>query len=69
MRTLDEELSYLLPLAISLICFMIVKVVLSQDANHPLVFILIGAIVALSARAKEEDSSVSCPGSRLPRDI
>lgn len=46
------ETDLLMPLAVSLITFFIVKSVLSQDANHPLVFMMLGAVVALTYRAK-----------------
>lgn len=47
----DQELRLLLPMAVSLINFVIVKAVLSQDANHPVVFMMLGAVVALTYRA------------------
>lgn len=48
----DKEISLLLPIAVSLINFFIVKSVLSQDANHSLVFMMLGAVVALTYRAQ-----------------
>lgn len=47
----DQEIRLLLPIAVSLINFVIVKAVLSQDANHPVVFMMLGAVVALTYRA------------------
>jgi hypothetical protein len=51
MNIQDRELLIVIPLAVSLINFCIVKSVFSQDANHPLVFMMLGAIVALTYRA------------------
>jgi O-antigen ligase len=48
---LDRELQLLLPLSICLINFIIIKSVFSQDDNHPMVFMMLGAVVALSRRA------------------
>jgi hypothetical protein len=49
----DQEVRLLLPIAVSLINYVIVKSVLSQDANHPLVFMMLGAVVALTYRARK----------------
>jgi hypothetical protein len=49
----DQEVRLLLPIAVSLINYVIVKSVLSQDANHPLVFMMLGALVALTYRARQ----------------
>jgi hypothetical protein len=48
----DPELLLLMPLSVALIDFLIVKSVLSQDHNHPLVYIMLGATVALAYRSK-----------------
>ncbi|MBU1378235.1 MAG: O-antigen ligase family protein [Alphaproteobacteria bacterium] len=48
---LDRELQLLLPLSICLINYIIIKSVFSQDDNHPMVFMMLGAVVALSRRA------------------
>jgi len=48
----EGELTMLLPLAVSLINFVIIKSVFSQDANHPLVFMMLGASFALTYRAQ-----------------
>lgn len=50
------EIGLLLPLSISLINYVIVKAVLSQDANHPLVFMMMGGIVALVYRSRTTHS-------------
>ena len=48
----DRELRLLMPLAVTLVGFVVVKGVLSQDANHPLVFFFAGAIAALIHRSR-----------------
>ncbi|PZQ55158.1 MAG: hypothetical protein DI570_22470 [Phenylobacterium zucineum] len=48
------EMGLMLPLAVALLNFVIVKMVFSQDANHPLTFMMLGAVVALNFRAKEQ---------------
>jgi hypothetical protein len=47
-----RETRLLIPLVVSLAAFIVVKAVLSQDANHPLVFMILGAVVALIYRAE-----------------
>lgn len=54
---LNQELRLLVPLSVTLINFIIVKSVFSQDANHPLVFMMLGAIVAASYRARKADEA------------
>ena len=48
---------YLVPITISLAIFGIGKAVLSQQENHPLVFMLLGASVALMWRAKMDEAT------------
>jgi len=50
----SRELRILMPLSVSLVAFVIVKGVLTQDANHPLVFFIAGAIAALIHRSRLE---------------
>jgi hypothetical protein len=47
----DREIRLLMPLGVSLINYVIVKSVLSSEANNPIAFMMLGAIVALSYRA------------------
>lgn len=49
----EGELGLLLPLSVSLTNFVIIKSVFSQDANHPIVFMMLGAVLALSYRATQ----------------
>jgi hypothetical protein len=46
-KTLNETRGFLLPLSISLIVFIIIKSVFSQQDNHPVVFMMLGAMMAL----------------------
>jgi hypothetical protein len=48
------DMTLLLPLMVGMLQFVIIKSVLSLDHNHPLVFMMLGAIVALSFRARRE---------------
>jgi O-antigen ligase len=50
----EQEIRLLLPISVSLINYVIVKSVLSQDANHPLAFMMLGAVVALTYRARKQ---------------
>lgn len=47
----EQELRLLVPMSVALLNFVIVKMVFSQDANHPLIFMILGAVVALTYRA------------------
>jgi hypothetical protein len=51
LETKDEETELLIPLGIMLTVFVIIKGVLSQEDNHTLVFIALGATIALYHRA------------------
>jgi hypothetical protein len=55
----DQEIRLLLPIAVSLINYFIVKSVLSQDANHPLIFMMLGAVVALTYRARIQPPAIA----------
>lgn len=48
----SRETRLLMPLAVIMPAFIVVKGVLSQDANHPLLFMMLGAIVALVHRIR-----------------
>jgi len=50
----DEEMQYMAPLSISLANFLISKSILSQQDNHSLAFILLGAVGAMYYRYKKE---------------
>jgi hypothetical protein len=53
----DREIDLLLPTSVALLNFVIGKMVLSQDANHPLIFMMLGAVIALAHRAQLRASS------------
>lgn len=59
----DREVSLLIPLAISLTSFFVIKWVFSQQENHPIIFAMLGMIAALVYRANkaERDSADSEP--------
>ena len=50
----DRETQMLIPLVIALANFVVIKTILSQLDNHPLVFAMLGATVALVYRARIE---------------
>jgi O-antigen ligase len=54
LATKDDETEMLVPLGIMIAVFTIVKIVLSQEDNHTLVFMALAAIVALLHRIKNE---------------
>lgn len=57
----DEEHTLLIPLAISLLNFFIIKSVFSQEDCHPLIFMMMAAVTALVARAKREMTLKTAP--------
>jgi hypothetical protein len=59
----DRELRILIPLSVTLVAYVVVKGVLSQDANHPLVFFLAGAVAALIHRSRERQRQLAADAS------
>jgi hypothetical protein len=56
------ELLLLIPLTISLVNFVVVKSVLSAEANHPMVYMMLGAVMALTARVQQaEEAAKAAP--------
>lgn len=53
-KTNDSELGLLLPLSVSMTAFVVVKGVLAQDDIHAMIFMMLGMIMALLHRAKNE---------------
>jgi len=51
-KTLSEDKSFVLPITVSLITFIVIKSVFSQQDNHPVVFMMLGALVALFDRGR-----------------
>jgi len=63
----DREFSYLMPIAVSLSSFFVIKWVFAQSGNHSLVFMMMGAVAALLWRLKRLDDAAAPPRSRLDR--
>lgn len=55
----SDETKLLIPLAISMIIFLIIKSVFSQESNHPIAFAMLGTIVALVYRVRQENQPTS----------
>jgi hypothetical protein len=53
----NTDRSFLLPIVVSLTVFVIVKSVFSQQENHPVVFMMLGAMVALIATYRQVPKS------------
>ncbi len=51
-RATDRELSYAIPVAIMLGVFFVIKTVLSQESNIPIMFMLLGMVAAMTVRDK-----------------
>lgn len=54
----DKTTAWLAPIGIALCNFLIIKSVFSQQENHPLVFMLLGMVVALVARERAMKAKV-----------
>jgi hypothetical protein len=63
--TRSREIAYLAPIGIALCNFFIIKSVFSQQENHPLVFIMLGIIVALVWRSKEKGELPGSSGAQV----
>ena len=48
-----SEIELLIPLAIAMVVFLVIKTVFAQDENHPLVFMMMGVLAALAHRARQ----------------
>jgi hypothetical protein len=53
------ELLLLIPLTIALVNFVVVKSVLSSEANHPMIFIMLAAVLALTLRVRQADAAAA----------
>ncbi len=62
-----KQTALLVPIVISLINFVVVKSVFSQQDNHPLVFMMIGATVAVVSSNGADASMVATPHVRRQR--
>lgn len=57
----DENTALLVPVVIALINFVVIKSILSQQENHPFVFLLLGAAVALIYLIKRGPQATPAP--------
>jgi len=55
----DPENQYLIPLGITLAVFFVIKAVFSQTDNHPLIYMMMGMIMALLYRARKNSAPQS----------
>ena len=58
LRSSMEEAELLVPLAVALTVFIIVKGVLSQDDSHSVIFMMLGMVAALTARVNQTGSKM-----------
>jgi hypothetical protein len=49
----NPDRGFLLPITVSLVAFIVIKSVFSQQDNHPIVFMMLGATTALSAARRD----------------
>ena len=68
LRSRSYETSFLMPAMIALCNFVVIKSVLSQEANHPLAFMLLGMITALVYRVGRENAPSSEVASPIERE-
>jgi hypothetical protein len=52
----NRDYVLLVPIAIALFEFLLIKSVFSQQDNHPLIYMMLGAVAALAARIKQDSS-------------
>lgn len=57
--TSERELTFLVPICVTLTNFFIIKSVFSQQDNHPLIFMLLGMIVALVYRKRQAEAKLA----------
>jgi len=65
-----EDRTFMLPIAVSLVVFIIIKSVFSQQDNHPVVFMMLGGLMALAAshrRAPNRARVAAKPATGLQR--
>ncbi|HXU99998.1 MAG TPA: O-antigen ligase family protein [Caulobacteraceae bacterium] len=63
-RPTPGETGLLAPLAISLVTFIVLKSVFSQQDNHPLVFMMLGMVAALVWRLRNDPGAEQAGGTR-----
>lgn len=50
----QDDNSFLIPLAVSLVNFAAIKLIFANDDNHPLMFMMMGAVVAIVCRIRSQ---------------
>jgi hypothetical protein len=68
----SQEVKLLIPFSVCLVNYVIIKSVFSQDANHPLAFMMLGAVMALVYRARTETpqpAATSAPASPRGKSV
>lgn len=70
-RAADADGAMLAPLLIALTNFLVIKSIFSQQENHPLAFVMMGAVVVLAWRIKQplDSSSIVLPPAVSPRKM
>lgn len=58
LQRVDSDTGFLVPLAITLTNFIIIKTIFSQQENHPLVFAMLGATVGLLYRMDRQSTQI-----------
>jgi len=58
-RPLNNESSLLIPIAVTLLNFVVIKSVFAQQDNHSIIFMVLGMLVALIWRSKNQQKSES----------
>ena len=55
----DREGALIVPATISLLNFLVIKAVFSQQDNHPVIFMILGLVTALAYRARSSEPAQS----------
>jgi hypothetical protein len=63
----DEEAWLVVPAAIAMANFVVIKSVFSQEDNHPIVFMILGMLIALCARLKRSPEATLASTRAQPR--
>jgi hypothetical protein len=62
----QREYTFLVPLAVSLTNFLVIKSIFSNDDNHPLAFMMMGMAVALLFRMRKDSAAEAVPSASRP---
>jgi hypothetical protein len=58
-QPLNSENALLIPIAVALLNFIVIKSVFSQEDNHPIIFMLLGMLVALTWRIRNTPEAIT----------